>query len=157
MKTHLIIVDMQPNFLAARKEETIDNVIREIQLAKERDAHIFLVEFSGCGKTHKRIRKVLPLFSRKKTRVLKHNMGGGLEILDRAKKRSITLDRARVVGVNTDECVATTVAELAQARPDMHLELVEDACNSNNSRPSVFQDIFVSGNQPPNVSVWEAG
>jgi nicotinamidase-related amidase len=47
----LVIVDMQPQFRAARNDEVADIICDLIELAKKDDATILVLEYEGFGKT----------------------------------------------------------------------------------------------------------
>lgn len=106
----LCIIDMQDEFYATR--DAIPGVLREIKLAQERNDHIFLVEFRGCGPSNHTILEALRGY-RRVHHVLKSDNDGSDEICRIARRKRIKFDVVRVVGVNLSWCVAETVFGLS--------------------------------------------
>ncbi len=123
----LCIVDMQPRFDACQRPWMIRNVRREIRSAKYRRDAIILMEFAGYGPTDKRILEALRWY-RKKLRIIKYQCSGSVKILQALEDKGWDTD-LRIVGVNTDECVARTINDLHDSKK-VTQTLVADACNT---------------------------
>lgn len=124
----LCVIDMQPRFAASQKPQIIRNVRREIRSARYRKDAIIFVEYENCGPTDKRILEALKGY-RKKLLVRKNSQGGAHEVL-RALKDKGWDTNLRIVGVNTDQCVAATVNSLHKSGK-VTQTLIVDACNTD--------------------------
>ena len=124
----LLIVDMQPYFDAANHKATISNIVEEIEKAKKQRIGIVILEFSGYGPTHAKIKKALVRYSRVAV-YQKCDDDGSVEARRAAKKRGFDPDHWRVCGVNTDCCVAATVTGLLSK--GCKVDVVCRACNSD--------------------------
>lgn len=131
----LVVIDMQGGF---NKSFTwggiLDNVVREVELAEQRNDPILLVELSKSihGQTVDKIKD--------KIDALKYNSnvfvvpkifdGGGAEIEECIKQNDISFEALRCCGVNAEFCVRSTVKELKDIyKPEMIIA-VKDAIGS---------------------------
>lgn len=112
MKTVLCIIDMQPEFSIADK--VINEVKKQIWLAKRRDGYVIVIEYSGAGQTLSDLQKELKKLKPGKVfHTKKRNDDGSREIVKLAKTHSLDIRRLRVCGVNRCFCVYETVCSLS--------------------------------------------
>jgi hypothetical protein len=155
----LVLVDVMVRFSAACDPYTLRNICREVQIAIENGCPIVVLEMPDeytLSAVHRRAEKdgkPYPvsredvLLSRTQLRVLellkgyehlvairhKYDGDGSLAAVYACVDRGWTLDRFRVVGVNTGGCVLDTVEGLRESRLLAHIEVVQDACNTSNT------------------------
>jgi len=91
--TTLCIVDMQIVFENPAKK-CLEEVCRQIKLAKRRNAGIIVLEYEGCGPTLPEIKQLLKSYKRK-TYKQKTMDGGGKEVLAAAKRRGFPTHKIR--------------------------------------------------------------
>ena len=112
--TVLYIVDMQPGYPGSFN--IIDEVIREINLAKRRDdvvAFVTLMADSGYGKTHPQLLDTARAGGYQKVlQTTKNGADGSNELMALLAQNNTTPRRVRVVGVNRGACVFNTVQGL---------------------------------------------
>ena len=131
----LVIVDMQPNFWAARHKHTLKAIKREVKIAKKRALPIVLLEFPKTREnpqylpTHPKITRKLEGYARRAV-VYKSQSDGSFELLIECHRLKLERPRFRVCGVNTDVCVLKTALGLANFRPYTQIEVVQDGCNT---------------------------
>ena len=145
------MIDMQPNFRSANRRWLIGRVAREIRAARSAGWGVMFLEYtSGHGsdgtirgvllkeRTHRRLTDLVADYDDAVT-VHKGQDDGSAEVLRAAEKwfcegpgcvRHID-GGIRVVGVNTEACVASTVNGLSAAMPAMEITVVGGACNSD--------------------------
>jgi nicotinamidase-related amidase len=128
----LVVVDMQPGFEAANGERVGKNCLREIKEAVRVGAHIVFLEFVGHGETLPEL--TAPVsdypFSHAKTKFVDD---GSPEVQQAIKERGFMIGRFRVIGINTDWCVRSTVEGLRKRFPNSFVEVVIDACWSDSN------------------------
>lgn len=140
----LLVVDMQPRFKASKHEWLLKNVANEIRAAKAAGWGIMFLEYScdGAGsgvalaeRTYGRLTRLVAKYKYAIT-VHKGYNDGSDEVLVAAEDwygPEVTAmhidDGIRVVGVNTEACVAATVNGLSKTRPDIEITVVGAACN----------------------------
>jgi nicotinamidase-related amidase len=107
--TTLCIVDMQTEFAKPAKK-CLNEVCRQIKLAKRRNAGIIILEYKHCGPTLPEIKSLLKSYKRK-TYKQKTMNGGGTEVLAAARRKGFPTNKIRFVGVNRSYCVYETVSE----------------------------------------------
>lgn len=129
--TTLCIIDMQHEFEKPAKR-CLDEVCRQIKLAKRRHAGIIVVEYENCGPTFSRIKALLKPYKRK-TYKKKGYDGGGLEVLSAARRKGFSIDKIRFAGVNRSYCVSETIAEVIARHPGK-IEIAIDATWCRNPR-----------------------
>ena len=126
MTTALCIVDMQPDF-ADTVDPVVDEVIRQVKLAKRRKAPIVLVEYKDediiMGNTVTSITDAIGDYPNV-SKVHKYNDGGGNEIDEEFKNFS---GKFRLVGVNTSYCICSTAVQLHNL--GRKVEVSKEACN----------------------------
>lgn len=145
----LVVVDMQPGFLAARKPEVIAAVKREILAAMAAGLPIIVLEClsSKYGHTHPELLDLLKDYDSLKRIVLEKDgsglgcgSGGGKEVSEACELLSYPTDSFRFVGVNSDICVLFTAVEVDRLFRPTRLELVRDACaGSSENQWQVFE------------------
>ena len=123
MSYTLVVVDMQPQFPAARIKKCVDNVLAEIEVAKSAGAGIVVLELNGYGPTNKRIAKAVRSYERGyfKTKYLND---GHDEVLRVCDIHDLTRN-FRVVGINWSFCVAETAISLRHYGP---VTVIKRAC-----------------------------
>ena len=142
----LVVIDMQPEFKAAKNPNTVISVTAEIMKAMINHHAIVIVEYEGSGSSHKAFYDLLkdyPFVSR----LTKKCDDGSGEIVTRLKRRGFPVNQIRVCGVNTDCCVASTVYGLLWRLKTSKIELVKSACNANRK---IDWDLFTKN---PNLSL----
>jgi hypothetical protein len=136
MSYTLVIVDMQPQFGAAKCDSTARRIIELIGYAKEDCADIIVLEYSGYGLTRQDIRKELVDYPRAIYRTKCYDDGSSEvfeEIRDKENNDCI------VCGVNYGACVRDTAIGLAEK--GLEVEVDEDGCN----QPSDWNDEYDIG------------
>jgi nicotinamidase-related amidase len=141
----LLIIDMQSQYPAACSDKTTEEIILQIEAAKQNDCGIILVEFreepqyresnSPYKPTHVSILKAVEGYNRAAV-VHKYETDGSAYINDFLEKKGkdFNTDFFRVCGVNTDICVAQTVNGLYENfYKEATFIIVEDAVNTDNS------------------------
>ena len=136
MRSNLVlcVVDMQQDFSAASKPETIKACKKEILKAIRRKAPIVFLEWNHCGDTLKSLLKLVDNY--RWHRIVTKSQDDGSSHLVRTLKdmgRSPKKSRYRICGVNTDACVYRTVKGLRQEFPDVRIEVAAKACNASYS------------------------
>jgi hypothetical protein len=144
----LLVIDMQPNFRSANRRWLIGMVAREIRAARSAGWGVMFLEYtSGYGsdgtirgvllkeRTHRCLTDLLRGYDAAIT-VHKGQDDGSAEVLRAAEMWFCEGGRyinggIRVVGVNTEACVASTVNGLSAAMPDLEITVVGGACNSD--------------------------
>jgi nicotinamidase-related amidase len=129
----LAIVDMQDDFAAAQDRATVEEVKRQIELAKRYKRWIFLIEYSKHGNTLFELRKQIGGYSNV-IKVRKQNNDGGLDIIDKAFDEGINLKKIYVTGVNVAFCVKGTVETLSKLLPGSDIYLVRSGCNCSQKK-----------------------
>ena len=127
----LVIVDMQPVFVASKDPNTIIAVTHEIFMAKQNNHAIMLVEYDRSGKTHTGFDEILKGYPHK-ARISKRDDDGSKEIVKALCRRNFPMQTLRVCGVNSDCCVRDTVIGLIGKLNKTRVEVVKKACNSAN-------------------------
>lgn len=136
----LIIIDMQPGFMASHKSTLNENIMREIKIAKKNKQGILILEYDRklSGRTHKEILNQIRNYPFKVV-VEKLNCDGCEEVLEQFKEHPLFLNKnhIKICGVNTDECVNdTTVSLYEQLYKNTKIEVLADCCNTHmDSRP----------------------
>jgi len=132
----LLVIDMQYEFLAARKRQVLHAARHMIAKAVQDRAHVVLVEYSGCGRTSPTLTRVLDTPNcNVPWHILKKYTQDGSDLVVRYL-RGLKLPRKqlRVVGVNTDQCVLSTVVGLSEKLPRSKIEIISEACNSDSRK-----------------------
>ena len=121
MKTALCIVDMQYSFMDTA-ENALEGVLKEIKLARRRNAPVFILEYAGCGKTVKPIWDALKGYKHVYRPSRKNTDGGGRELLRCVEKNGVDARRIRMCGVNRSYCVGSTLADIHSHNKHIRLE-----------------------------------
>jgi len=140
----LLVIDMQAEkFGTASHAWLLRNVRREVLAAKRAGWGIMFLEYTrGVGKggvmlgerTHNSLTRYAASY-RHAMVVHKERDDGSAEVLHAADDWwndtgvEHIRDGIRVVGVNTEACVAGTINGLAESAPDVEITVVGDACN----------------------------
>lgn len=128
-KRGLCIVDMQPNFPAAKDLDTAYNVIKEIRCAKSKNNPIFILEYAGTHNksTHQIILDEIKGY--KKSYIIEKGIDDGSPYVRRCiAKNNLEVEVMRVVGVNVCACVRDTAEGLANTG-EMEVQVIKKACN----------------------------
>lgn len=136
MPATLVIVDMQPHFVAANTPGVIVGVTREILEAKRRKSGIIFLEYKPTdemGRTHEGLFSLIKGYPHK-ARVTKDDDDGSLEVVKALRRRGFAKHTLRVCGVNTDCCVYETIVGLLDRLDRSKIEVVKDACESEWNR-----------------------
>ena len=127
-KYTLVVVDMQPKFVASQNERTIKMVQKEIKMAMDNKCPIVFLEYEEYGPTDKRLKEVIKGY--KKCKFVKKRMDDGSDYVIRiCNLHKYPLNNFRVCGVNTGACVKSTVSGLATL-PYTHIKVPKGACNT---------------------------
>ena len=132
MPATLVIVDMQPKFVAANTPRVIVGVTREILEAKQRKSGIIFLEYNPTcemGRTHEGLFSLIRGYPHK-SRVTKNEDDGSLSVVQAIRRRGFANRTLRVCGVNTDCCVYETIKGLLGRLERSRIEVVKDACDS---------------------------
>jgi nicotinamidase-related amidase len=132
MKTALCVVDMQPGFGASWA--CLEGVLREVRLAKKRNAPIIVLEYEGVGPTHYEILKTLSNYQNV-VFASKDENDGSPQAFPILKK--FNTNKTRIVGVNTCFCVMDTILGLIER--DVEVNLIETATNCECSDPECIE------------------
>jgi len=124
----LCVVDMQPYFYASQEEWLMENVLREIRQAKNRNIGIIVIEYEGCGVTDSRILRECMLHS-KFVRLVKRESDAAPLILDAVTNHNFSADKFIIAGVETDACITDTINGLSMLSPSSQIVVVADAVN----------------------------
>lgn len=106
----LVIIDMQGGFKASKSRPTIRSIIQQIRLSKSYNWPIVVVEFEEFGKTLYTLRRELEGYDKVRY-VTKDKEDGSDEIYGALRELTKCLN-LRICGVNTDQCVYSTVRGL---------------------------------------------
>jgi nicotinamidase-related amidase len=127
----LCVIDMQEYFGVNPNSTVATNVEREVYQAISDRAPILFVEYASCGDTLDRLTKITKEAQYDRSyAVTKKWDDGSKEIVSFARKNNVSLDRLKVVGINTDCCVYRTIIGLKAELPWSVIEVVADACDS---------------------------
>lgn len=129
----LVVVDMQPQFEAARSRRCVENVLAEIAAAKAANAAIIVLEYGGFGPTNSRITKAVRSYERGYF-AIKHEDNGSLQVFNLCNTYML-VRQFRVVGVNYGACVKSTAIGLRGF--DYRVEVIRKACR----QPKYWDDI----------------
>lgn len=132
MSYSLVIIDMQPEFKAAKGKRVYNAVMCEIKQAIKKRAAIVFVEFGNYNEVpHTRTRKGLRLATSKYDRVfttVKLQNDGGDKIMNMIVKNNLSR-KIRVCGVNTDACVVSSVRGMVRAsEKKVKINVIADGC-----------------------------
>ena len=134
----LIIIDMQPGFNAAFNPKLKKPITREIKLCKKHNWPIIIVEYRDAysGTTLKWITDQIKNYKHSFTVHKKENDGSGA-IIKALSKRGLSIDKARIIGVNTGACVQSTATGL-KYNHKIETEIVADGCYSWSHEHHIF-------------------
>lgn len=127
MYTTLCIVDMQTKFPAY--EQVTKGVLREIELAKRRGSPIIVLEYYPGGDTLEEITNTLHSYSSRVGFAIKHQNGGGDEMLQVARRLKFFNQRVRVCGVNGCYCVFSTAMDLKESGVRVEMADLATGCS----------------------------
>lgn len=130
MRYTLLVIDMQSEFQASNNRTTISACIVQIKEAIKNDCPIIFAEFVGFGPTHKRLTNLVKNYKHTYT-ILKNRESAAPEF-ELALIHFKCPKNIRVCGVNTDQCVLSTVKDLSSTHFLVReIEIVKDACNTD--------------------------
>lgn len=122
----LAVIDVQKDYSCAHNVIFTDNIVKHVRLAMERNAPIFLVEYSGYGPTVPAITKHLKKYPHVMT-VEKYACDGGSAIHRAAEEHfDITKATYQLCGLYTCDCVQKTAKGLMYY--GHAVEIIEEAC-----------------------------
>lgn len=148
----LVVIDMQPGYVASQDAITQWFVKQEITRAREANQPILIVEYHAheMGETYPSIMALVEGYDRAVV-VPKGGDDGSAEILQTCAKRGFSLNSFRMCGVNSDACVLESVQGLVDKQPDCSITVIQDACNCLTGRANdVWYEDFPN---IPNVNV----
>jgi nicotinamidase-related amidase len=122
----LVVIDMQHCYSSSRNSKLKAEIIRQIDLAKECQFPIILVEMHHTGQTVPSIRSRAGRY--RVTTVVKPRCDGSSEVVDRIKKLNLH-KKVRMVGVETGVCVRETAEGIVKHR-GFSVDLVRAGCYS---------------------------
>ena len=131
----LIVIDMQPGFVAAEDPVVINAVKKEIIKAKEETNLILFVEYKWNGRTWPQLTNAVKDYSFTDT-IKKTKDDGAEDIMNYFQRCRIAPKKLRVIGVNSDACVLATLYSLYTASC-YKLEVVKAACNSTSPKHEI--------------------
>jgi nicotinamidase-related amidase len=141
----LVVVDMQEYFVDTNKKLVVKNCIKEVESAVKNNAHIVFLEYDGHEGT-------LPIFMEPVNNYhsfavkKKCDDDGSAEVQKAVHENGFMVGRFRVIGVNTDWCVQATVRGIRKRFPNSFVEVVKDACHSNDDHARGIRMIRSIGN-----------
>jgi hypothetical protein len=97
-------------------------------MAKRRNANIIVLEYQGSGPTIPSIKNIIGNYSKVWYKT-KYSDDGSDQVMEVITTKGLSR-KIRLVGVNTDCCVYSTVSSLA-LRHKLKIDVAGDACNSN--------------------------
>lgn len=130
MSYTLVVIDMQPEFLAAGFPDGLSNVKEEVKKAIANKAHILFVEYNLAGPTNPDIVKIAKNYD-KAFVVTKEDDDGSTQVKRAIWKHKAPANTIKICGVNTDCCVKATVVGLCYKLPTSTIEVLEYACDSD--------------------------
>lgn len=137
----LVVVDMQPLYTA--DSTTINNVAREVRLARQRQNKIIFLwipYFSAFqaelfAGTYPAILNAVHGYDHNNwNETTKLIQDGSHEVIQTCTKKHFQSKRFRLCGVNTDMCVLDTVKGLLTIPTVEAVAVVKDACRTTNSK-----------------------
>jgi nicotinamidase-related amidase len=130
MSYTLCVIDMQPHFVATTMQRAKQACAREIRKAIRDKAPILFVEYAHYGPTLPELTDLTKKYHRT-YHVTKASNNGGKEVMEFLTQKHLPKLNLRVVGVNTDYCVAQTVQGINSACTNCNIHVIADACDSN--------------------------
>jgi hypothetical protein len=127
----LVVVDMQFGFWSSQACWLQDNILREINIAKNNKQGIIVLEYERDfnGRTYKELINPIRNYPFKKI-VEKNDCDGSEEIMELCREHSFLNKKwFKVCGVLLDECVSDTVISLYEQTENAKIEILMDCCN----------------------------
>lgn len=121
---------MQATFTAAYNRETLRVCKKEIRYAIRNNLNIIFVEYNNCGSTLPELFNLTKNY-KKAFKLIKFSNGGGNEIASFLRKNKLPRGKLKVVGVNTDACVQSTVEQLNDNMTNTLIEVNSKGCWSD--------------------------
>jgi len=123
----LIVIDMQPHFVAACNNRIlINNIKKEIYLAKNNNNHIIFLRYYSCGSITKSLRDATAHYKNISI-ITKNDMDGGKLVLNELS--NIGKSNLRICGINTEQCVLETAATISESYPKkFKIEIIARCC-----------------------------
>jgi nicotinamidase-related amidase len=136
----LIIVDMQESFFAKDSLEITKNIQREILSAINNQASIVFLEFSNSGATLACLSELPTHHGYRSYTIEKDKNDGANDVAALALGKDLPIHLFKIAGINTDYCVADTVAGLAALFPESTIEVIDNCCASlwSNGYPNKY-------------------
>lgn len=167
MKTTLVVIDMQHDFLWAGVKEyhkAIRGTLEQIRLAKNRGDHILMVEFdavargkkindsvgSSARKSHTSLTKALKNYP-KVTYVFKNQMDGGAEVVKTLRDKKIPRSTIRVCGVYAGHCVENTVMTMSKKLTKSTIKIVKSGIAEHAGDKKGLDSSFARMTTRPNI------
>ena len=126
----LVIVDMQVHFSAKDDLDVTKNIHKEILAAINNKASIVFVEFSNSGPTLDSLAELPRSHGYRSYTTEKNKNDGSSDVAALALSKDLPIKHFKVVGINTDYCVASTVIGLSDLFPDAVIEVIDNCCAS---------------------------
>lgn len=121
---------MQESFYAKDDLEVTKNINREILSAINNKASIVFVEFSNSGPTMDCLAELPRSHGYRSYTTEKHKNDGSSDVAALALSKDLPIKHFKVVGINTDYCVASTVIGLSELFQDAVIEVIDNCCAS---------------------------
>lgn len=145
-KYTLVVVDMQPDFVASNDPRTQSAVSLEIERARRNGMAVVFMEIpylspldeTGYEPTHKFLKDLVRGYD--KTTVLEKADNGAVRLLDGCKHFDFCTKRFRICGVNTELCVRDLVLGLLRASPKSRIKVICRACNTIYKKKDTWSD-----------------
>ncbi len=126
--TTLVVVDMQPKFMASKFPRILAAVQLQIKKAIAAGWSVVVLEFENHGATHLSLMNHL-VGQYDRHQVASKNEDDGAEVvLEVCHAHRFGDNKFRVCGVNTNACVEATVLGLLDRQPQCQVELAIEAC-----------------------------
>lgn len=136
--TALVVVDVQQHFLNTKNDvDAKDYSAKLVEGAVKDKVPIIFVEYSGCGRTHRKLTKYTKNYT-KKLHVKKHQCDGSDHVLQACKKLGIRPSHFVVCGVYFSACVHETVRGLSE-KSKADITVVEEATDYMPSWRKVYK------------------
>src|SRR5690348_991932 len=121
----LVVVDMQPNFVASHNQKTLNEVEKLIDRFVFANEFIIFLEYRGHGSTHQRLLDKVSDYKNYAIVTKKWDSGCN-DVLFYCNQNFLSVDSFVICGVNAGACVLQTAKNLAKVKPVI---IIQKACN----------------------------
>lgn len=116
MKTPLVVIDMQEEFLEFMgnwRDEYVEQVALQVKRARRAERPIILIRYVGCGPTVKEISSLVSDYELCAVRSKDQN-SGSKEVVEALRELEVDTKWLSVCGVNMSHCVQETIEGLTK-------------------------------------------